>query len=221
MPQVLAQPALQRVLQVGIRELKEDISMLDSIFEYYLCPAMIDDYGQSYIDSIKSWFSQTKIPVVQSWSLNPQKAPQISIHLAAEQEDEGKSAIGDFYDQEMGAGVDHTTGVGVFSVQMDIGIHGNRNGDEVLWLYYIVNNILFRKKRFAESLGLQLHSFSASDYNKRGELMAENQWVRWLRFRCTVENFFEQDPLVEITDVIVDPAVDGYEDPDDGETTPI
>ena len=51
--------------------------------------------------------------------------------------------------------------------------------------------------------------------------MAENQWVRWLRFRCTVENFFAQEALVEITDVVVDTMADGYESPDDGDTTPI
>jgi hypothetical protein len=204
MPQVLAQPALQRVLQAGIRDIKNNIDCLDHVFEYYLCPEMADDYGQSYIDKIKAWFLETKIPVVQSWSFNPQKVPQISIHLAAEQEDESKAGIGDYYSQEIGADVDHTTGIGVFSVQMDIGIHGSRNGDEVLWLYYIVSDILFRNKRLSEKLGLKLQSYSASDYNKRGEVMVDNVWVRWLRFRCTVQNFFKLEELIEIGDVEVD-----------------
>lgn len=218
MPQVLAQPALQRVLQAGIKEIREDLTILDKIFEYYLCPAMVDDYGPTYVASIKTWFADTKIPVVQAWSLNPQTVPQISIHLAAEQEDEQKAAMGDYYGQGIGADVDATTGVGVFTVQMDIGIHGSRNGDEVLWLYYIINNALFRKKRLAESLGLQLHSFSASDYNKRKELMADNVWVRWLRFRCTVQNFFDLEDLIEITavdtNVAADSVIEDIEDVD-------
>jgi len=221
MSQVLAQPALQRVIQVGLRYLKDNIDCLDDIFQYYTCPDMNDDYGQQYIDKIKIWFAETKIPVTQAWSLNPQKIPQISIHLAAEQEDEGKAALGDFFGIGTGDDVTTTTGVGVFTVQMDVGIHGSRNGDEVLWMYYIITDVLFKQKRLAESLGLQLHSFSASDYNKRSELMVDNVWVRWLRFRCTVENFFKQDDLLDITDIEVAPEVDGAESPGDGETTPI
>ena len=208
MPQVLAQPALQRVIQVGIRGLKDDPDTLDRIFEYYLCDAMVDDYGQAYIDNVKAWFLKTKIPVLQAWSFNPQKVPSISIRLATEQEDESKAAMGDFMGIEVGNDVESTTGVSVFTVMLDIGIHGSRNGDEVLWMYHIVNYILFKYKRLAESLGLRLHTWSATDHAKRAELMADNIWTRWLRFRCTVQNFWEAEDILCIDDIKLDIDVD-------------
>lgn len=221
MPQVLAQPALQRVLQVGIRGLKDDPDVLDRIFEYYLCDSMVDDYGQGYIDNIKSWFLGTKIPVVQAWSSNPQKVPQISIHLATEQEDESKASMGDYMGLEIGDSVDQTTGVSVFTVMLDVGIHGSRNGDEVIWMYHIISYILFKYKRLAESLGLRLHTWSATDYDKNPSKMADNVWTRWLRFRCTVQNYWGAEDLLDIGEIKLDIDADGYEESGDGDITDI
>ena len=200
MPQVLAQPALQRVIQEGIQDIKSDITVLDEVFEYYTCPEMTTLYGQSYIDNIKIWFDETVIPVVQSWPLNPQRLPAISIHLATEQEDEGKAAIGDHY----GIGDEGNIGVAVFTVMLDIGIHSSKNSDEVIWLYYIISYILFNKKRLAEKLGLQNQTFNASDYSKLNQYSPDNVWQRWIRFRCTVENFWEPKTHIEFDDVFTD-----------------
>ena len=98
MAHVMPQVALQRLLQEGIKIVKDNPDILDCIFQYYTCDAMNSDYGQSYIDEIKTWFVKTKIPVVQAWSFDPQQVPQITVKLATEQEDETKSAIGDFWD---------------------------------------------------------------------------------------------------------------------------
>lgn len=196
---ILAQVALQRVLQAGIKKIKEKPSLIDDIFAGYNCPEMSADYGQSYIDSIKSWFANTKIPVVQAWSFDAQRIPLISVKLATESEDESKAAIGDFF----GDGEDAEIGTGVFTVMLDIGIHTSKTGDEVLWLYYIVCYILFKNKQLADKLGLRLQTFSASDYNKDPNLMADNIWSRWIRYRCTVENMWDGDEFLNIDDLEV------------------
>ena len=211
MPQV----ALQRIIQTGIKSLKANIEILDDIFEYYTCEEMDSDYGQKYIDNIKLWFTNTKIPVVQAWSFNPDRIPMISIHLASESEDEQKAAIGDHY----GFDENGEIGIGVFNIQLDIGCHSSRNGDETLWLYYIVNYILFSSKRRAEALGLQLHTFNATDYQKQSQYMADNIWTRWIRFRTTAQNFWDSRPFIDIDDVEVEPLVDGDEAPNDGGST--
>lgn len=201
MPHVLPQVALQRVIQQGVRALKTDSSVLDDIFCFYLVDEMASDYGQSYVDKIKTWFEATKIPVVQAWSFNPDRIPMISVHLASEREDESKAAIGDHWGEEMGVG---EVGVGVFNVTLDVGIHTSKNGDEVLWLYYIVNYILFKSKRLAERLGLQLQTFSATDYAKQSQYMTDNIWTRWIRFTTTVENFWDASPYLDIDDIRID-----------------
>lgn len=186
---VLPQVALQRVLQIGLKALKQDQDAFYQLFNFYTEDEMAVDYGVAYIDSIWKWFSETKIPVQQAWSFNAAKLPQLTIHLGQEQEDEGKAAMGDFFGQDS---LGEDIGMGAFSVMLDIGIHAGREGDEVLWLYYIVGYILFKNKLLAEKLGLRLQTFSATDYNKESKYMADNVWSRWVRFRCIVQDYWTQ-----------------------------
>lgn len=196
MPQI----AVHRVIQEGVQILKSNIDILDNIFEYYTCDAMNADYGQAYIDKIKTWFKDTKIPVVQAWSMNMSKVPQVSVQLAQENEDENKAAIGDHWD----TGVNGNIGVSVFTVMLDINIFGTKNSDEVLWLYYIVNYILFKRKRRAEQLGLQIHTFSATDYARDIPKLPENIWVRTIRFKTTVQNFWESESYLDFDSIETD-----------------
>ena len=201
---VLPEIVVEKLLQYGIKKLRADKAAFYDLFAQFTQDELNNDYGPDYLDDIWSWFSTTKIPVVKAWSLNPQQIPCISIHLANETEDEGKAAIGDYAGSFDSVG---ETGTGVFTVMVDIGIHANKAGDHVLWLYYIVAYILFKNKLMAERLGLKLHTFSASDYNKEATKMTENIWTRWVRFRCTTENFWTTDPFTEIDDVNLDAAV--------------
>lgn len=209
MPHVMPQVALQRVIQEGVKILKDNPNVLNDIFKYYTCPGLESDYGQSYIEEIKTWFINTKIPVVQAWSYNPEQIPQISIKLATEQEDETKSAIGDHF----AMGEENNIGVAPFVVTLDIAIRTSRNGDQALWLYYIVNYILFKRKRRAEELGLQLHTFSATDYNRDNSKLADNIWERYIRFRTVVQNFWDSEEGTDISDIDVD--LDASSEPGD------
>jgi len=197
---VIPQVALHRVIWQGIQILKQNPAVLDDIFRYYTVDPMNRDYGQAYIDSIKKWFVETEIPVVQAWSLNPQQAPQIALRLASEQEDESKAAVGDHWGDDEEAAV----GTSPFSVNLDILIMSSRNGDESLWLYYIVSYILFKRKKYAERLGLQLQTFSATDNTRDMQKFADNIWVRTIKFRCIVQNFWDAEPFLDISDVEVE-----------------
>lgn len=203
MPFVMPEIVVLKVIDYGIKRLRADKAAFYDLFEQFIQDELNDDYGQEYLDNIWAWFSKTKIPVVKAWSFNVQQIPCISVHLANETEDESKAAMYDL------AGVfdsDSETGTGVFTCMVDIGIHANRAGDHVLWLYYIVAYILFKHKLMAHRLGLKLHTFSASDYNKDAGKMAENVWTRWIRFRCTTQNFWGAQPLSEVDDVNIDTA---------------
>ena len=196
MSHVMPQVALHRVIETGMRYLRDNPKKLDQIFGYYVQPEMGDEYGTDYVEDIKKWFLKTKIPVVQAWSFNPQQMPQISIKLANEQEDEQKAAIGDHFGMDYGE--DATVGVGTFTVFLDIGIHSSRNGDQILWLYTLINYILFQFKDLARGLGLQLTTFSATDYSKPGQYMANNIWTRWIKYRATCENLWYAEDINKI-----------------------
>jgi hypothetical protein len=207
MPQV----ALHRIIQDGVAIVKANVNLLDDIFQYYTSEPMNADYGQSYIDDIKLWLTKTKVPVVQAWNLNMQQVPQIGIQLAQESEAEDKAAIGDHW----GDGEESNIGVGVFNVNLDVILMGTKNTDEVLWLYYIVNYILFKRKRQAEALGLQLHTFAATDYSKDMMRMPENVYSRTIRFRTTVQNFWDSEPYLNIEDMEVGVTYESTGDEED------
>lgn len=185
MPEII----VQRVIQRGIAELRDDADAFNTIFGGFLHEMMLDNYGQSYIDQIRTWFNSTKIPVVQAWSFNPTRIPCVSIHLSSETEDESKASIGDY----IGDNEDNTVGTAVFTVYVDVGIHANKDSDQVLWLYYILAYIFFKQKRLMEQFDIQLHTWSASDYSKQDQYKSENIWTRWIKFKCTTQNFFDDE----------------------------
>lgn len=198
MPFVMPEIVVRKVIDYGIKKLRADRAAFDDLFCSFTQDELNIDYGATYRDEMWRWFTTTKIPVIQAWSFNAQKMPCISVHLANETEDESKAAMDDYagiFDDE------GETGTAAFSVMVDIGIHANRGGDHVLWLYYIVAYILFKHKPMAHRLGLKLHTFSATDYTKEPKYMAENIWTRWVRFRCTTQNFWEASKLNEVTEV--------------------
>jgi hypothetical protein len=189
----MSEVALQRLVQIGLSNLKDNRQAFDCIFAQFLRNEMKASYGQAHIDKIYNWFTTTKIPVLQAWSFDPTKVPSFTIHLADESEDESKAAIADYF----GAGEDADILTGVSAVSLDIGIHADKSKDHVLWLYYILNYILYKEKMTGHGLGLQLYTFRASEYNKESKYMADNVWSRWIRFRCTVQNYLDGDSYTE------------------------
>lgn len=183
----LPEVALQRLIQVGLKNLRGDREAFNCIFAVYTCDEMKASYGQSYIDKIYNWFTTTEQPVLQAWSFDPTRVPAYSIHLSDESEDESKAALSDYF----GEGEDSEILVGASTVSLDIGIHADKTKDNVLWMYYILSYILYKEKLLGRKLGLQLYTFRASDYNKESKYMADNVWSRWVRFRCTVQNYID------------------------------
>jgi hypothetical protein len=216
MPEVV----MQRVLQIGIESLRNDKLAFYELFDQFSEPEIETGYGESYVDGMWTWFSDTKIPIVQAWGFNVDRIPCVSVHLAIETEDEQKAAVGDYFgnleteDDPDGSEIK----VGVFTVNLDFGIHASKDKNEVLWLFYIIKEILFKHKILAEKLGVQLHTFSASDYNKESKYMADNIWTRWIRFRCTTQDTFRGDRLKKIDDAILEVQVSSSSD-EEGEVT--
>lgn len=188
MPFVMAEVALQKLIQYGIRQLRSDKASFDEVFGYLIENELMSvGYGQSFVDRLWEWFTTEKLPVVQSWSLSPQRIPCYSIHLAAENEDETKAAISDHYGEEE----ENDIGVSSFNVTVDLGIHASKSADEVLWMYYLLSYILFKSKPVAQSLGLEIQTFSASDWAKEVSKVPENIYTRWVRMRFTVFHTWE------------------------------
>jgi len=178
---------IQKIIEIGIWDLQRDPSPLNYIFNTYNLNEFKGIYGQNYIEEIKEWFVKTDIPVIQSWSFNPDRIPCISVHLNAEVEDIDKAGMGDYWGKSAD---DSDVGVGVFNVSLTLGVHAAKNGNYVLWLYYILHHIFFTYKLFIEKMGLQLHTYTGGDYIHDQKYIANNIWSRWVNFNCVVQNYW-------------------------------
>ena len=193
MSHVMPEVAVQRIIQYGIKKIRTDKVAFDDIFAYVKeHPLMAAAYGPSYVDRIWQWFNTEKLPVVQAFLLTPERVPCYSVHLSAENEDESKASISDFYGEEE----ENELSVSSFNITVDIGIHGSKTADQVLWMYYILSYILFKTKPLAQELGIEMQTFSATDWQKESSKMPENIYTRWVRMRCTVFNTWSGDPFV-------------------------
>jgi hypothetical protein len=190
----LPEVSIRRVIDDSFKKLRVNKSAFLDIFADFAKDELSEEYGEAYIEQIWEWFSTTKIPVIQAWSFNAQRIPCISVHLANEQEDESKIAFDDFAGNFDNV---NETGTAAFSVMLDIGVHANKGGDHVLWLYYILAYVLFKHKPSLVRLGLEMGTFSASDYNKDAEKQGNNVWTRWVRYRCITQNDWAADELQE------------------------
>jgi len=192
MSQVMPEIAVQRIIQHGLKQLRLSKPMFDDIFAYVKeHPLMVGAYGPTYVDRIWQWFTTEKLPVVQAFLLTPERIPCYSVHLSAESEDESKASIGDFYGEEL----ESELSISSFSVTLDIGIHGSKTADQVLWMYYILSYILFKNKLLAQDLGIEMQTFSATDWQKDTAKMPENIYTRWVKMRCTVFNTWSTEPF--------------------------
>lgn len=190
MSTVLTEVAVQRLVQYGVAKLRQDEAAFREIFSYLVeNPVMARGYGKSYVDRIWQWFTTQKIRTVHSWILSPQTIPCYSIHLSTDNENENYAAINDYY----GEGEEGDIGVAAMNVMVDIGMHASKAADEVLWMYYILSHILFKYKDVARYLGIEIHTYSASDWQKEASKMPENIWTRWVRMRCSVWNTWAAD----------------------------
>ena len=198
MPSVMPEVAVSRLIQFGIDQLRKDEKAFRDIFGYLSCSTLMsDEYGAEYVDRLWEWFNTERIRVVQSWSLNFQTVPCYSIHLSSEMEDESKASIGDFYgDTDEGELM-----VAAKTVNLDIGCHGSKSADQVIWIYYMLQHFLFKNKRIAEYMGIELQTQSASDWAKEMGKMPENIYTRWVRMRCTVYDTWLGDGVMCVEDI--------------------
>jgi hypothetical protein len=86
-------------------------------------------------------------------------------------------------------------GASHFTESIDIGLHASEEAQTVLWLYYMASWIFFRFKPVLEQRGLEVHTFTASDFDRDSKFVGEKVFSRWLRFSCDSVTEWTEDPL--------------------------
>jgi hypothetical protein len=211
MPEII----MHKIVEIGIYDLQQNPDKLDYIFNTYNLEYLEPIFGDNYIEEIKEWFTNIEVPVVQSWSFNPDRIPCISVHLNSEVEDIEKAAMNDHFQYDDNDGTEEVK-IGVFNVSITLGVHAARNGNYVLWLYYILHHIFFTNKLVFERLGFQIQTFTGGDYIHGQKYITNNIWSRWVNFNCTVQNCWKITSETEY-DIILRAFADRKNSLDDSE----
>ena len=272
---------LHSFLEDGFIFIRNNPTVIDEIFSHFRSAHLERLYGQREIEKIKKWVTTNDIYVVMSWSLNPQKLPSVSVHMAHSEEavqwagmddyagmllgsdgdievvvdsfvpaaydttngiitvtdstdisrlkpghivvdgsDEEwliESPIGDNYfavNTTLGSDVDiskllvksgqgtitkRKLGQAQFRELIDIGLHGHADQHTVMWLYYIVSWLLFRFKTILEKRCFDVHTFSASDFDRDSKYLGEHVYSRWLRLSGKTSISWREPPYTNIT----------------------
>ena len=86
---------VQAILQYGWDYIRANIDVLDEIFDNFKSDHLKNRWGDREIKKIKEWVQTTDIPIVLAWSLNPQRIPCLSVHIAQSAEDVANAFMGD------------------------------------------------------------------------------------------------------------------------------
>lgn len=95
----LTEFVIETVIRDGLGELKATPTKLDDIFSRFLEAQFNNQYGQTKIDSIKTYIANNQVKIVQSWSQVPTSMPCISIQLIRADESEEIQNLGNNYEE--------------------------------------------------------------------------------------------------------------------------
>lgn len=188
--QIIPEIAAQNIIQVGINRLKDKREYFDEIFCYLVDnPFMNIRYGKAWVDKQWNWFTQTKIRVLQSYSLSNQTVPSYSIKISSESEDVSKAAINDGYGFDDNG---NELGIAAFSCAISIGIHADKSADQVIVMKRILNYILFKEKSLAQDFGIEIQTVSTSPHQKDDFKFPENIYSMYTTLSVIFFNTWRQ-----------------------------
>lgn len=94
---VLPELVLESIIRDGLQNMKANPAAISDVFAQLTRAYNTQKYGQAEIDKIKTLITTKQIAVAFSYSEVDAKAPCFSIVLGSDNEDKGRTMMGDFY----------------------------------------------------------------------------------------------------------------------------
>ena len=207
---------LEQFLEKGLKWFRETPTAPGDVFGFLKTDILQDKYGQAKIDEIAKYFIDTEIDVKQSFPVEDEEIPSISINLQSSVENGTYTGLNDAAGFIQALGSDgvatQTTERGYTPIKDDIliGIHTSGSPDKSKYLYYLVIYILNAFRDQLESPvdtvnGLFNLSWRATDLSRMNEYLPTHVFSRFVT--VSVEHFSlynkETIPSIGNIDVIV------------------
>lgn len=181
---------LQTIIEEGLEDLRANLDLrLNDFYDQLKSSFLNDRYGQAELDRMKIWFVNNKIDITQSWRMISERVPCINIQIVSSIEDEGKSTLRDF------AGDIDVISDGIVtsrsekkeiankeSIQISVHVNDPGGTTALRWLYAATLFFLISRKEDLLDRGIDISTFSASDFNRLNEFLPENIYSRYITF---------------------------------------
>lgn len=183
---------IQTILEAGLADMRANPdARLDVLFAQLKENYFNADYGQAELNRYKTYIADNKIDIVHSHRMVAERLPCLYIQNVSSSEDEQKSFINDYSGNvdTLGGGGDviterleEKTVCTRDAVQVGIHIDDPGGMTALRWTYAAVIYFLISQKETMLERGLQLTTWSASDFNRLNELLPENVYSRYITF---------------------------------------
>lgn len=198
------------ILEQGFEWFRTTPDAKDYVFGN-LCKSILSArYGQSKIDEIATYINNTEIKIIQSFPLESETSPTISINLSSGSELLQYSGLNDFEGQvdtlDGDENVTDRKEIGYTSIQDEIliGIHAVGGPDLTKYLYMLVIYLLNAYRDQLGSEGLKNITYSATDLSRLNEYLPSHMFSRFVT--ATVQTFalFQKDKVPMVGKIDLD-----------------
>ena len=189
---------LEQVLDAGFNWFRTDPDAPNQVFQNLLRGELEKRYGQEKIDEIATFVRGTQIRVLQSFPVEDQQAPTISINMNNSGEAQELGGLDKFAERIMdfdslGNVVGgQELGYHPITDSLLVGIHSVGTADKVKYLYYIVIYILMSLRSQLEETGMFNMTFQATDLSRLNEFLPANMFSRFVTVTFTSMAMFNK-----------------------------
>lgn len=174
------------ILEDGLEWFRRDRDAPGLVFGHLNNPRLSQRYGQSKIDEIADFIRTKKIRIIQSFPLDGEISPTISVNLSSSNEQTAHSGLSDHagFTDTLGAqdSVLSRTEVGYTSITDNvlIGIHAIGSPDTAKYMYMLVLYLLNAYRHEFGDEGLYDLTFSSTDLSRLNEYLPANMFSRFV-----------------------------------------
>ena len=212
---------LERQLEIGLHWFRTTQDAPNEVFGHLIDEFLNDKYGQPKIDEIAKYIRETEIDVKQSFPMEDEEVPSISINLQSSMEIPNYVALDKHAGQIPTLGSDGSikgsAQLGYTPIRDDvlIGIHATGSPDKVKYLYYLVTYIINAFREQLEDRPDKINSlfnisWRATDISRLNEYLPTHLFSRFVTVTADHYAIFNKVPVPFINnfDVRVDVDVD-------------
>lgn len=196
---------LEQVLDAGFDWFRKTPEAPNLVFQNLLRSELDKRYGQEKIDEIATYIRNTQIRVLQSFPVEDQQAPTISINMNNSGEAQELGGLDKFAERVMDFdALGNSTGGQEYGYHpitdsLLVGIHSVGTADKVKYLYYIVLYILMSLRAQLEESGMFNMTFQATDLSRLNEFLPANMFSRFVTVNLTSMAMFKKADAPVVT----------------------